>query len=123
MAQKPRITYPRRGDVWLVDLDPTRGAEIQKRRPAVIVQNDIGNRASPLTIVAPLSTKILLPLHPIQVRVMAGEGGLAEDSVVLLNQIRSIDKTRLVTRLGRLKPTTMQSVDMAIRISLGLTDI
>lgn len=123
MAQKPKVTYPRRGEVWLVDLDPTRGAELQKTRPALIIQNDIGNRASPLTIIAPLSSKFALPLYPVQVRVPTGEGGLTEDSVVLLNQIRSIDKTRLVKRLGRLTSITMQSVDLAIRISLGLTDI
>jgi mRNA interferase MazF len=96
---------------------------MQKTRPALIIQNNIGNRASPLTIIAPLSTKFSLPLYPVQVRVTANEGGLTGDSVVLLNQIRSIDKTRLVKRLGRLMPTTMQSVDLAIRISLGLTDI
>jgi mRNA interferase MazF len=123
MAERPKVTSPRRGEVWLVDLDPTRGAEMQKTRPALIIQNNIGNRASPLTIIAPLSTKFSLPLYPVQVRVTANEGGLTGDSVVLLNQIRSIDKTRLVKRLGRLMPTTMQSVDLAIRISLGLTDI
>ena len=89
----------------------------------MIIQNDIGNRVSPLTIIAPGSTKFSLPLYPIQVRVTAWEGGLPQDSAVLLNQIRSIDKTRLVKRLGRLTPITMQSVDLAIRISMGLTDI
>jgi mRNA interferase MazF len=123
MATRPKVSYPRRGEIWLVDLEPTRGAEIKKTRPALIIQNDIGNRASPLTIVAPISSKFSLPLYPIQVRVNAREGGLTEDSVVLLNQIRSIDKTRLVKRVGRLTAITMQSVDVSIRISLGLTDL
>jgi len=123
MATRPKVSYPRRGEIWLVDLEPTRGAEIKKTRPALIIQNDIGNRASPLTIVAPISSKFSLPLYPIQVRVNAREGGLTEDSVVLFSQIRSIDKTRLVKRVGRLTAITMQSVDVAIRISLGLIDI
>jgi mRNA interferase MazF len=123
MATRPKVSYPRRGEIWLVDLEPTRGAEIKKTRPALIIQNDIGNRASPLTIVAPISSKFSLPLYPIQVRVNAREDGLTEDSVILLNQIRSIDKTRLVKRVGRLTAITMQSVDVSIRISLGLTEI
>ena len=123
MAQKSKVNRPRRGEVWLVDLEPTRGAEFQKTRPALIIQNDIGNGASPLTIVAPISSKFSLPTYPIQTRVDAPEGGLTENSVVLLNQIRSIDKSRLVKRLGRFTPITMQSVDVAIRISLGLVDM
>lgn len=123
MAQKSKVSSPRRGEVWLVDLEPTRGAEIRKTRPALIIQNDIGNRFSPLTIVAPISSKFSLPIYPVQTRVNAREGGLSEDSVILFNQIRSIDKSRLVKRIGRLTSITMQSVDVAIRISLGLTDI
>lgn len=123
MAKTRKVISPRRGEVWLVDLEPTLGAEIQKTRPAVIIQNDIGNRVSPLTIVAPISSKFSLPVYPIQVRVNAREGGLTEDSVILLNQLRSIDKTRLVKRLGKLTTITMQCVDVAIRISLGLVEL
>ena len=123
MAQTRKVTYPKRGEVWLVDLEPTRGAEIKKTRPALIIQNDVGNRHSPLTIVAPISSKFSLPVYPIQVRVNAREGGLTEDSVVLLNQIRSIDKGRLVKRVGKVTPITIKSVDVAVRISLGLVEL
>ena len=113
------MTYPRRGEVYLVNLDPTVGSEIKKTRPAVIIQNDLGNQYSPVTIVAPI-TSGEKSLYPIEVEAKAPEGGLANDSLVLLNQIRAIDKQRLVKRLGKLKVGTMARVDLAIKISLGL---
>lgn len=114
------LTFPRRGDVYVVNFDPTRGAEIRKSRPAVIVQNDTGNRYSPITIVAAISSQFDLPLYPTEVLVRAREGGLRADSVVLLNQIRSIDRDRLLRRLGRLRSATMDRVDRALAVSLGL---
>jgi mRNA interferase MazF len=123
MAKSRSVTHPRRGEVYLVRFDPTIGAEIKKTRPALVIQNDIGNREAATTIVTAITSKFGPDLYPIEVLIQAPEGGLETDSVVRLDQIRSIDKARLVTRLGRLKPTTMQLVDMAIRISLGLTDI
>jgi mRNA interferase MazF len=80
------------------------GAEIQKTRPAVIVQNDVANRHSAITIVAAVTSQFEEPLYPVEVLVRAGEAGLAANSVVLLNQIRSIDKRRLSRRLGRVVP-------------------
>lgn len=109
---------PRRGDVYLVNLDPTVGTEIKKTRPAVIIQNDFGNEHSMLTIVAPLTSTTTL--SPVRVLVKAPEGGLKNDSSVLLNQIRAVDKRRLVRYMGMLKPQTMRRVDEAIKISLGL---
>jgi mRNA interferase MazF len=123
MAKSRSLTHPRRGEVYLVRLDPTIGAEIKKTRPALVIQNDIGNREAATTIVAVITSKFGPDLYPVEVLIQAPEGGLETDSVVRLDQIRSVDKARLVTRLGRLKPITMRSVDMAIRISLGLTDI
>jgi mRNA interferase MazF len=105
-----------------VNFDPTVGAEIKKTRPALVVQNDIGNRASPVTIVAAITSYVPDPLHPTNVLVRAPEGGLERPSVVLLNQIRSIDRSRLIRRLGALKPGTMAAVDDALRVSLGLVD-
>ena len=116
-AQSPE---PRRGDVYLVNFDPAIGSEIQKTRPALIIQNDIANRHSSITIVAAITSQFKLPLRPIQVPLAAGEGGLNKDSVVLLNQIRSLDKQRLIHRLGTAKPATMQLVDRAVRISLAV---
>lgn len=114
---------PKRGEVYLVNFDPTIGAEIKKTRPALIVQNDIANRHSPITIVAAISSKFDDELYPTEVLITAPEGGLSVDSVALLNQVRSIDRTRLVKRLGTLKPTTLTQVDHALTVSLGLVEL
>lgn len=113
----------RRGDILLVSFDPTLGAEIRKTRPALVLQNDVANKHSPITIVAAITSKFDLPLYLTEVLVKAPEGGLSLDSVVLLNQVRSIDRQQLVRRLGRLKPDTMARVDRAIQISFGLVRI
>ena len=107
----------------MVSLDPSVGAEIRKTRPAVIVQNDPANRRSPITIVAAITSQFEEPLYPTEVLVRAPEGGLTTDSVVLLNQIRSVDKGRLVRRLGVLKPETMTEIDRALLLSLGLVQV
>jgi mRNA interferase MazF len=114
---------PRRGEVYIVNFDPTLGAEIQKTRPALIVQNDIANRHSAITIVAAITSQFDEPLYPTEVLIRPPEGGLRTDSVALLNQIRSIDRQRLVRRLGTLKPETIDRVDHAILISMGLIKI
>jgi mRNA interferase MazF len=98
---------PERGEVYLVSFDPALGTEIQKTRPALILQNDIGNRHSPLTIVAAITSNVRRQ-GPTSVLVSAPEGGLTVDSVVLLNQVRTIDKRRLVKRLGELRTATMK---------------
>ncbi len=100
--------------------DPALGAEIQKTRPALIVQNDIDNRHSPITIVAAITSQFEEPLYPTEVLIRTREGGLQTDSVVLLNQIRSIDKQRLIRRLGRVAPPTMEKIDRGLMVSLGL---
>jgi mRNA interferase MazF len=120
MARAAEVKRPRRGEVYLVNFDPTIGAEVKKTRPAVVIQNDIGNRWSPITIVAAMTSRFEDPLYPTEVLVRASEGGLEVDSVVLLNQIRSVDKARLVRRLGALKAQTVREVDRALLLSLGL---
>jgi mRNA interferase MazF len=87
------------------------------------VQNDIANRHSAITIVAAISSQFDQTLYPMEVLISPPEGGLRAESVALLNQIRSIDKQRLVRRLGTLKPETMERVDRAIKISMGLIKI
>jgi len=99
------------------------GAKIRKTGPALILQNDVANRWSPITIVAAISSRPDEPAYPTEVRVDPPEGGLTIHSVILLNQVRSIDRRRLVKRLGRLRPVTMKHVDRALRISLGLAGI
>ena len=123
MAEKTGVAYPRRGDVYLVAFDPTLGAEIKKTRPALVLQNDIANRHSSITVVAAITSQFEGHLYPTQVLVSKPEGGLRTDSVVLLNQIRSVDKRRLVRRLGTLKASTMRAVDRAQEISLGLVPL
>lgn len=114
---------PRRGEVYRVAFDPTLGSEIRKTRPALVIQNDVANRRSPIVIVAAITSKVDARVYPTEVAVPRGEGGLAGDSLVLLNQIRSIDRLRLVRKLGRLPPLRMRHVDRALRVSLGLLEI
>ncbi len=117
------VGFPRRGDIYLVNFDPTLGAEIRKTRPALIVQNDIANRHSPITILAAITSKFDVPAYPTEVIMEAGESGLPQRSSVLLNQIRSVDRQRLIKRIGHVGPETMRRVDQAIQISLGLIRI
>jgi len=123
MAQAGKVAAVRRGEVYLVELDPTRGSEIKKTRPAVIIQNDVDNRYSSITVIAPITSKFDTELYPTEVLVKPPEGGLRIDSVVLLNQLRAIDKSRLGRRLGTLKPTTMALVNDGLAIVLALVDI
>jgi mRNA interferase MazF len=123
MARRPTVIRPKRGEVYLVNFDPTIGAEIQKTRPALVVQNDVANRHSPITIVAAIISQFDESFYPTEVLIQPPEGGLSIPSVVLINQIRSVDKRRLVRRLGVLTPATMERVDRAVLISLGLVDI
>jgi mRNA interferase MazF len=123
MATRRAVTFPKRGDVYVVRLDPTEGVEISKTRPAVIIQNDIGNRFSDLTIAAPITSKYDANLYPTEVLVKAPEGGLKTDSVVLLSQIRAIAKSRLGRRLGTLHSTTMSLVNEALAVSVGLAEL
>ena len=123
MLSKGKIIYPQRGEIYLVNFDPTIGSEIKKTRPALILQNDVSNQYSPITIVAALTSQFTEPLYPTEVLIKVPEGDLQVDSVALLNQIRSIDKQRLIKRLGILESVTMEQVDRAIQISLGLVNL
>ena len=105
-----------------MEFDPGRGHEIKKTRPAVVIQNDIGNRHSPVTIVAAVTSKLSPAPYPVEVGVAPGKGnGLALPSAVNLGQIRTVDRARLVRRLGALDEATMRRVDEALKISLGLS--
>ena len=128
MAKRPKmkqaqITFPKRGDVFLVSFDPTLGHEIKKTRPAVIIQNDISNQYSPVTIVAAISSSFSVPPHPREVIVEPGSSGLTKPSAIILNQIRTVDRQRLIKKIGHLDPATMQGADGALKISLGLVEL
>jgi mRNA interferase MazF len=113
----------RRGDVWLANLDPVIGSEQGKTRPTVIIQNDVANEYSPVVIIAAITTAVGPEEYPTEVYVDGHEGGLKKDSVILLNQIRTIDKRRLIERWGQLSPKTMKKVDEALAISLGMVPL
>jgi len=110
----------KRGDIWLVNLDPTIGHEIKKLRPAVIIQNDLGNKYSPITIVAPITSQNIEKIYPIEVILDKKSSGLEKISKILLNQIRAIDKRRLIKKLGKADYDSMVKIDNAIKISLGI---
>ena len=115
---------PKRGEIYLVNFDPAIGAEIKKTRPALILQNDIANRYSSVTIVAAITSFSDKDgkMYSTEVFIGDSEGGLDNDSVALLNQIRTIDKRRLVKKLGVLKDKTMAQIDKAVQISLDFGD-
>jgi len=123
MTERRAVAFPKRGEIYLVSFDPTVGAEIRKTRPALVLQNNVANRHSPVTIVAAITSRFEEPLYPTEVLLPAGEGGLEVDSVVLLNQVRTVDRLRLIQRLGTLKPETMKRVNQALRISMGLAEV
>lgn len=112
-----------RGDVFYADLSPVVGSEQGGIRPVLIVQNDVGNRYSPTTIVAAITSQIEKAKLPTHVEVAASRSGLDKDSVILLEQIRTIDKRRLKTRIGHLDQEIMGYINYGIQISLGLVEL
>ena len=117
----------RRGDIYYADLSPVVGSEQGGVRPVLIVQNDMGNRYSPTVIAAAITSRTGKAKPPTHIEVSGTEGGsvrapsgLSKNSVILLEQIRTLDKARLRERMGRLDETTMQQVNSAINISFGL---
>ena len=110
----------KRGDIYFAQLDPTRGSEIRKTRPVVIVSNDIANRASSLVTVAPLSSNVAR-VFPFEVAVSAAQSGLPKDSKAMAQQVRTIDKARLANaRSGSLPAVQLAALDAALRLHLAL---
>jgi mRNA interferase MazF len=109
-----------RGDIVIVNLEPVKGSEQGGIRPCLVIQNDLGNKFSPLTIVAPFTSRKMNKDYPTNVRVLKSESRLDKDSTILLNQINSIDKLRITKKISSLNDEIMDKVDMAIKISLGL---
>ena len=110
----------RRGDIYYADLSPVIGSEQGGLRPVLIVQNDVGNRHSPTVIAAAITSKMSKAKLPTHIDVFAGQVGLAKDSVILLEQIRTIDKVRLKEKMGHLDDAVMSEVNDAITVSFGL---
>ncbi len=111
---------PKRGDVFLADLSPVVGSEQGGLRPVLIVQNDIGNKYSPTVIVAAITSQITKSKLPTHIEIQAHDFGLQKNSVLLLEQVRTIDKRRLKQKLGSFDAKTMKKVNEGLIISLGL---
>lgn len=121
--EKVKVGSPRRGEIYLVDFDPARGHEIKKARPALIIQNDVGNQYSSTTIVAAITSRISDRPYPVEVLLEAEHTGLKVRSTVRLDQIRTVDKERLRRCLGSVDGATIRLVDQAIQVSLGLVEV
>ena len=111
----------KRGELYYADLSPVVGSEQGGVRPVLVDQNDVGNKYSPTVIAAAVTSKINKAKLPTHIELPTGSYGLAKDSVILLEQIRTLDKRRLKERIGELNETTMTRVDKAILISLGFS--
>ena len=109
----------KRGQVFLVNFDPTIGTEAKKTRPAVVVSNDINNTHSPIVSVSPITSNVAR-IYSFEVEVPRSKGGLHTHSKVMVNQTRAVDKVRLMKSLGRLKDDIMTQVDRALRLHYDL---
>lgn len=112
------VAFPRRGEIWRVNWNPARGSEQAGKRPALVIQNDIGNEKAATTIVAAISTTVRI--YPMNVKIEPHQSGLEKTSIVKGGQILTVDKKRLEKRIGRLSAAKMKEVDTAIRLSLDL---
>ena len=110
-----------RGEIYFAELNPVQGSEQGGTRPVLIIQNDIGNTYSPTTIVLAITSQLNKARLPTHVAVQAAESGLARDSVILAEQMRTIDKSRLRQKVATLQPRTMRRIENAMAISIGLT--
>ncbi|MCM3758805.1 MULTISPECIES: type II toxin-antitoxin system PemK/MazF family toxin [Sporosarcina] len=113
----------KRGDVFFADLSPVVGSEQGGTRPVLVIQNDIGNRFSPTVIVAAITAQIQKAKLPTHVEIDAARHGFERDSVILLEQIRTLDKSRLTDKITHLDHQVMQKVDEALEVSFGLTNL
>jgi len=113
----------RRGDIFYADLSPVVGSEQGGVRPVLIIQNDIGNKYSPTVIASAITSQINKAKLPTHIELKAKSYGIPKDSVILLEQIRTIDKKRLKEKIGYLSPDIMKSVDEALQISFGLIEL
>ncbi len=113
----------KRGDIYYADLSPVVGSEQGGVRPVLVVQNDIGNKYSPTVIAAAITSQINKAKMPTHIEISAEEYGLNKDSVILLEQVRTIDKRRLREKIGHLDERLMRAVDEALSVSFGLGNI
>jgi mRNA interferase MazF len=118
----PSGSWPKRGEIYLTTLDPTIGHEIKKTRPALVVQNDVSNQFSAITMIAPITSSVRLPLSPLHVLLPADAStGLNMPSVAMFNQIRAVDRSRLIRKLGAVNAALLQQVEEALKTAFGLS--
>ncbi|SKA87973.1 mRNA interferase MazF [Caloramator quimbayensis] len=110
----------KRGDIFYADLSPVIGSEQGGIRPVLIIQNDVGNKYSPTVIIAAITSQINKAKLPTHVEISSEEYGLSKDSVILLEQLRTIDKRRLKDKIGHISDEIMQKVNESLRISLDI---
>lgn len=110
----------KRGDIFFAELNPVQGSEQGGVRPVLVVQNDVGNNYSPTTIILPITSKMTKAKLPTHVALSRRESGLSRDSVVLAEQIRTIDKVRLQQKVATLNEMTMSRINNAMEISMGI---
>jgi len=110
----------KKGDILLVNFEPVRGSEQGRIRPALVIQNNILNKFSPLTIVAPITSKVYEKEYPTNILLNKKDSGLNLDSTILINQIRAIDKRRIIKKLSYLDIFLMNKVDQTIKMCLSL---
>lgn len=113
----------KKGDLFFADLSPVVGSEQGGVRPVLVVQNDVGNKYSPTIIVAAVTSQTGKAKLPTHVQLSATEGGLSKDSVVLLEQLRTIDKQRLKERIGTLNESQIPDIEKALSVSLGIANL
>ena len=113
----------KRGEIFFAELNPVQGSEQGGIRPVLVVQNDVGNSHSPTTIVLPITSRLTKAKLPTHVELSKVESGLARDSVVLAEQIRTIDKNRLQQKISALDNNAMNRINQAMEISMGINDL
>jgi len=109
----------KRGDIFLVNFDPTVGAETKKTRPALIVSNDINNANSPIISISPITSNVI-KVYSFEVEIPSGVGGLRARSKVMINQTRAVDKIRLIRKLGHIPEPILMEVDQALKLHYDL---
>lgn len=110
----------KRGEIWLANLNPTRGSEQAGIRPVIIFQNDLINKFSTTLLTIPLTTNLNRAKLPTCLKLLKGEGGINKDSVALCHQLRVLDKTRLISKIGKLSPETSISIERCILFTIGV---
>jgi len=109
----------KRGEVFLVNFDPTVGAEAKKTRPAVVVSNDVNNAHSPIVSISPITSNVT-KIYSFEVEIPSGTGGLRTRSKIMVNQTRAVDKIRLIRKLGHLSEGLMDSINQALKLHFAI---